>query len=67
MARDNSSGMDWGKARTMKGREPSYHAPGTLSDRPGLHKNCAGCNHIIDKACRFVKFPKNRKWPCSFR
>lgn len=33
----------------------------------GLHKNCIGCQHIVDKKCKFIRFPKQRKWPCYFR
>jgi hypothetical protein len=69
MAKDSSGGMDWGgtRAASRVSNEPSYYAPGTTCDRPGLHKNCSGCPHIVEKACKFIKFPKNRKWPCTFR
>lgn len=33
----------------------------------GLHKNCTGCHHIEDKKCKYIRFPKQRKWPCYFR
>lgn len=44
-----------------------FYSKGCTSDIEGLHKNCAGCEHIVDKKCKYVRFPKRRKWPCYFR
>jgi hypothetical protein len=70
MSRDDSSGRNWASCRqsTSMGRnDPYLHIPGTTFNKEGLHKNCKDCNHIVDKACKFVKFPRVRKWPCYFK
>jgi hypothetical protein len=70
MGKDNGSGRNWSALRSSQSlsKVDAYlHIPGTSFNKEGLHKNCSGCEHILAKACKFVRFPRVRKWPCYFR
>jgi hypothetical protein len=68
MAKDSSGVMSWASCRANKNhRNDISYSLGISYDKVGLHPNCEGCSHIVNKTCKFVKFPKIRKWPCFFR
>lgn len=61
--------MRWdspGMKNTRKVNDSYFCCP-AVPESQALSKNCAGCDNIVDKKCKFYKNPTKVKFPCSMR